>query len=198
MAQPLSQRRTESTPPTVSHVFEAVAPCPHPPVAVGEARPAGSPGPIVVWHRLESRFAGRLYALVVAGIAFGMLAVAAGLTPSRNHMGSHRQLGLPPCGFVLTTGYPCPTCGMTTAFTHLVRGHLMEAARSSVFGAILACGTVLAGASALGCAVTGRYPNLNWHRVDAVKLVYGIALLLVLSWAFKMAVGLADGSLPAR
>ena len=35
-------------------------------------------------------------------------------------MGTHQQLGLPPCNFVTLTGYPCPACGMTTSFALLV------------------------------------------------------------------------------
>jgi hypothetical protein len=147
-----------------------------PPVAI--ARPPDlRRDPIVLWHRLDGPVLGRLYALILAGIALGILAAAARVAPSRDHLGTHRQLGLPPCGFLATTGFPCPT---------------------SVFGSALAVATAVAGLIALNCAAVGRYPNLNWYRVDAVKLVYALALFLVLSWGFRIAVGLADGSLPAR
>jgi len=170
---------------------------PEPPVAI--ARPATfRRDPIILWHRLDAPIFGRLYALLLASIAIGILAVAAHVSPSRDHLGSHRQLGLPPCGFLATTGFPCPTCGMTTAYAFLIRGQVGEALYSSVFGVALAVATAAAALLALNCTVTGRYPNLNWYRVDAVKLVYAMALLLVLSWGGRIVVGLADGSLPAR
>jgi hypothetical protein len=164
-----------------------------------QARPVGhSLGPLVVWHRLEAPVVGRLYALAFALLGLALLTVAVWMTPSHDHMGTHRQLGLPPCGFVAVTGFPCPTCGMTTAYAFVVRGRLFEAAKSSVFGLLLAVATIAAIMAALTCAVIGRYPNLNWYRVNAVKLVYYGALVLVLSWALKIAIGLHDGSLPVR
>ena len=167
------------------------------PVEIG--RPARHRlGPIVVWQRVDTPVAGRLYALAFALTGIAVLGVAARMTPSRDHLGTHRQLRLPPCAFVAMTGYPCPTCGMTTAYACVVRGRLFEAVRASAFGSVLAAGTAALAVLGLACAVTGRYPNLNWYRIDAVKVVYFAALFLVASWAFKIAWGLLDGSLPVR
>ena len=168
-----------------------------PPVV--QARPVGHPlGPLIVWQRIEAPLIGRLYALAVAAICIAILGVAFWMNPSRNHLGTHRQLGLPPCAFVAVTGFPCPTCGMTTAYAYVVRGQLIDAARSSAFGMLLAIGTAGIAVAAVCCAIIGRYPNLNWYRVDAVKLVYYGALMLVLSWGLKIALGLHDGSLPVK
>ncbi len=167
------------------------------PVKIG--RPARHRlGPIVVWQRVDTPVAGRLYALVFALMGIAVLSVAARMTPSRDHLGTHRQLRLPPCAFVAMTGYPCPTCGMTTAYACVVRGRLFEAVRASAFGSVMALGTVVLVVLGLASAVIGRYPNLNWYRIDAVKVVYFAALFLVASWAFKIAWGLLDGSLPLR
>src|SRR3990172_8946598 len=145
-----------------------------------EARPVGHRlGPLVVWHAVEGRVVGRLYALVFAAIGLAVLAAAGWMTPDRSHLGTHRQLGLPPCAFVAVTGFPCPTCGMTTSFSFVVRGRLFEAAKSSLFGSFLAISTVVLTAAGLVCSIIGRYPNLNWYRVDAVKVVYLGALVLV-------------------
>jgi hypothetical protein len=164
---------------------------------VEPARPAGHRlGPLVVWQQVDSPVVGRLYALTFALMGLAVLGVAARMTPSRDHLGTHRQLGLPPCSFAAMTGYPCPTCGMTTAYACLVRGQLIEAVRASIFGTVLAAGTAALVILGLACAVIGRYPNLNWYRVDAVKVVYFAALFLAASWAFKIAWGLLDGSLP--
>jgi hypothetical protein len=47
------------------------------------------------------------------------------------------QLGLPPCGFLLFTGYPCPGCGLTTSFAHMARLQVIGAAHANPFGVLL-------------------------------------------------------------
>jgi hypothetical protein len=53
-------------------------------------------------------------------------------------MGTHQQLGLPECNFLRLTGYPCPSCGMTTSFALLVRGDLANSLRANCAGTLLA------------------------------------------------------------
>lgn len=48
------------------------------------------------------------------------------LTPSADGMGTHRQLGLPPCTFLYLSGIPCPFCGMTTSWTHAAHGQILS------------------------------------------------------------------------
>ena len=57
-------------------------------------------------------------------------------TPLR--MASHRSLGLPPCRFQEMTDVPCPSCGMTTSFAHLVRGDVLNSMRANWVGTGLA------------------------------------------------------------
>lgn len=163
------------------------------------ARKVGHPlGPILVWKRLGQPLTGRLYAAGILAGTVAILAVAARLHPNQQGMGTHRELGLPPCGFVLATGYPCPTCGMTTAFACAVRGQFRSALRSQVAGLTLALGTAIAGVLAGIALVRGGYPGVNWYRVDPVRMVWLAALFLVLSWALRIGLGLADGSLPVQ
>jgi hypothetical protein len=46
------------------------------------------------------------------------------LTPAASGVGTHTQLGLPPCGFLSLFQRPCPACGLTTSFAHLAHGSL--------------------------------------------------------------------------
>ncbi|MBM3787244.1 MAG: DUF2752 domain-containing protein [Acidobacteria bacterium] len=66
--------------------------------------------------------------------AGGVLAVAAGLIPDGNGLGTHTQLGLPACGFRTLTGKACPSCGLTTSFALAVRGRFLDAAAVQPFG----------------------------------------------------------------
>src|ERR1041384_4176594 len=59
----------------------------------------------------------RVFAAVLGSLALALLVIASRLTAAPAGVGTHTQLGMPPCGMMIATGYPCPTCGMTTAFT---------------------------------------------------------------------------------
>lgn len=121
-----------------------------------------------------------LVGLVVLGLALYVQPDVAGL-------GTHRQLGLPPCSMIVLTGYPCPTCGMTTAFAHFVRGQGLAALRAQPGGAVLALVTLISVLLAARTLVTGRPPNLPaWlARWELPPLI--VAGLIVLGWAVKMA-----------
>ncbi len=174
------------------------------PLSVGASRPAGHPppvahrlGPLVTLEPVSHPLWGRCYALAFGAIVAGVLAVAWSLSPAER-FGTHRQLGLPPCGFLTMTGLPCPSCGMTTAFALVVRGRLLEAARAQPMGAILALVTIAVGLACLLAAVTGRYPMINWYRVNPVRFVWWAAAAFILAWAATIALGLLDGTLPVR
>jgi Protein of unknown function (DUF2752) len=53
-------------------------------------------------------------------------------------METHRQLGLPPCNFVILTGKPCPSCGMTTSFSLLAHGDVINSVKANWVGSLLA------------------------------------------------------------
>ena len=62
---------------------------------------------------------------VLMVVALGLCAF---LEPDPSGAGTHTQLGLPGCLISRVTGMErCPSCGLTTAFAHLVRGHLRDA-----------------------------------------------------------------------
>ncbi len=96
----------------------------------------------------EPRSASGLERLLWACLAIGgivVLVVAAWIEPDPSGYGTHTQLGLPPCGFLALSGFPCPGCGLTTAFAHGVRGQWWLAAASNPLGLVLfviVCATV--------------------------------------------------------
>ncbi len=105
----------------------------------------------------------------------GILLIAAFLTPSPTGFGTHTQLGMPPCGFLLVYHKPCPSCGLTTAFSNMVRGQVVSAFRAHPAGPLA---FAYAGLCCLGCLYS---------------LAVGRRLLIRDEWAVKSFVIVAGG-----
>jgi hypothetical protein len=60
------------------------------------------------------------------------------LKPSSRGFGTHEQLGLAPCSFNQFVDLPCPSCGMTTSFSHFVRGQWLRSLQASTTAFVLA------------------------------------------------------------
>ncbi|MCH7813425.1 MAG: DUF2752 domain-containing protein [Planctomycetes bacterium] len=133
--------------------------------------------------------------LVVVG-CLAVLGLARTLAPDARGLGTHRGLGLPECGLVRAVGYPCPTCGMTTAFALTVRGHWLAAFRAQPAGLLVCLATLVALGLAVSTLITGTCWRINWYRVSPTRVVLVAAGLLLTGWAYKIVSGLWDGSLP--
>lgn len=124
----------------------------------------------------------RVWSALMALVAVAPLVVASRLSPDPAGHGTHRQLGLPECGWVVAYGKPCPTCGMTTAFTHAASGRLDRAAVAQPAGtvlAVLAAGVFWVGAHT---AVTGsRLAPEVVGRLNA-RHAFGLVGVLVAGW----------------
>lgn len=136
----------------------------------------------------------RAGALVLALVCASPLVFAATLTPSAAGIGTHTQMGLPECGFVIATGLPCATCGCTTAFAHAADGSLLISLMTQPFGAVLAIAlammTLIAGWSAFSGM---RLEPLA--RVMATKgFVLSWVVLLLAAWGYKAAAVAMSGS----
>jgi hypothetical protein len=92
-------------------------------------------------------------------------------------MASHQSLGMPACRFQEMTGLPCPSCGMTTSFAHLVRGDVWNSLRANWVGTGLAVFCALLIPWCLASAVRGR--TLGVRRLEAV-LAFLVGLFTVL------------------
>lgn len=131
--------------------------------------------------------AGRLFAAVVAGGTLALLSLAAWLTPNPAGHGTHAQLGLVPCGWVVAFDKPCPTCGMTTSFAHAANGHFLSALHAQPLAALLAVGAAATFWGSLHAAVTGA----ALHRVVSALLrpavLWALAGSALLAWGYKIA-----------
>ena len=108
--------------------------------------------------------------------AIGLLMVARCLEPSHDGVGTHQQLGLPPCTFLTIFRRPCPSCGMTTAWSHLMHADFQAAIRTNAGGACLAVMAGLIGIWAIVVAACGRY---FWVPRNGVSVAVAVVLLTI-------------------
>lgn len=134
-----------------------------------------------------STAARRLIGAAIATAAAAPLLLATWMTPSDAGLGTHEQLSLPQCGWVTLMDLPCPTCGMTTAFTHAADGDLITSFLTQPLGAILALGTAMALLIGLYVAVTGSQIAGVLVRLWRPRTAWLLAGVALAAWIYKMA-----------
>ncbi|MEZ5988845.1 MAG: DUF2752 domain-containing protein [Planctomycetota bacterium] len=99
--------------------------------------------------------------------------------PDPRGLGTHEQLGMAPSGWLIDRGYPCPTCGCTTAASLVLHLRPVAGFTTQPFGAAL----VLAGLAfsvlavvhvVRGRSLVARIADWPWGRL----LLLGLLLLL--------------------
>ena len=112
--------------------------------------------------------------------AIGLLALAAARLVPPSLTDFYR------CPFHSFTGIPCPTCGMTRCFRHVVHGRLPEAFGLNPLGALFTIFTILFVAYAFTVLVF-RLPRPRLQLVPAEKLSIvrlGLPGILLLNWFY--------------
>jgi len=128
----------------------------------------------------------RVVAVVVMLACAGVLVIAWGLTPDPSGVETHRQLGLPPCAWKVMWGFPCMTCGMTTAFTHAAHGQLLDSLRTQPMGFLLAVLTSVICSTAAHTAFTGSRALDAATRLAQPRVLVGAGVLLLAAWGYKI------------
>ncbi|WP_390625344.1 DUF2752 domain-containing protein [Paludisphaera soli] len=105
-----------------------------------------------------------------------MLAVARSLEPDPRGYGSHEQLGLAPCSFLVDTGRYCPFCGATTAVAHATRGRLDRAWGANPAGALVG---LLAG-PLIAWLLVAAWTRKPWGFRSPGEPLVGLLFLIVL------------------
>lgn len=131
----------------------------------------------------------RVWLAVLGTGLVALLSVAVWLRPEPSGIGTHQQLGLPPCSFRVLFGVPCPTCGMSTSWACLVRGRLVAACRANVGGTLLGL-LALAGVPwSLAAAVRGRWTAWRPNGNVAAGVLSAITLIALLQWVMRLYAG---------
>jgi Protein of unknown function (DUF2752) len=119
----------------------------------------------------------------------GGFLLAMKLEPDPSGFGTHQSLGLPPCAFRALTNYPCPGCGMTTSFAHMVRGNFVSALRANLAGVLLAVVCVCQIPWCLWSAARGRLIGIIDPLRSFVVLVCVLGGMCVLNWGIRLISG---------
>jgi hypothetical protein len=128
----------------------------------------------------------RVALIVVASIPLALLAVASQLEPSTAGLGTHQQLGLPPCSFRVLLGIRCPSCGMTTSWSYFVRGQWLASMTVNLGGFMLALAAVATAGLFGKSAWTGRLPGIEAQKWMTFCLL-GIAIVTMVDWGRRLA-----------
>ena len=137
--------------------------------------------------RRDSNIGNRVLAAFVGLVCLTLLLLSASLRPNPAGHGTHRQLGLPPCGMVLALGKPCPTCGMTTAFAYAAHGDLKNSFLTQPAGCI---GAVCVAAALWVClyiVLTGSRLGEQCGKLLTPRVLWLAAGVWLAAWVYKLA-----------
>jgi Protein of unknown function (DUF2752) len=127
---------------------------------------------------------------VLVGLAVGLgavFAIALWLDPYDAdgvplQMETHRQLGLPPCTFYAVTGFPCPSCGMTTSFALLMHGDPWNSLKANAVGTLMALVCLLFIPWSLVCVFQKRTFFIRSIEKTVTVLILVFLGLMMLRW----------------
>ncbi|MGC8560142.1 MAG: DUF2752 domain-containing protein [Phycisphaerae bacterium] len=143
---------------------------------------------VVAASRSRNSILFRLICLAVALPTGAIWFIGCWLNPNYGPLGIERQLGTSRCGFYTRYGIPCPTCGWTTAVSHLYHGQMIQAFMTQPAGAIF--GLLILGlfSLSLGGVLVGRWlgPSLPWLWFRRYRLIGWTLLILAVSWGYKI------------
>lgn len=129
--------------------------------------------------------ADRIIAAFIALACLAIIITACWLTPNAQGFGTHRQLGLAPCGWAVTFGKPCLTCGMTTAFTLMAHGRVVDSFLAQPAGAVLSILTAGFFWPAAHQAALGSLALQRCGVLFSGRMLWIGGLGLAAAWAYK-------------
>lgn len=127
------------------------------------------------------------WSMGLAGLVLAILLVTASrLSPDPQGLGTHQQLGLPPCSSRYILGIRCPACGMTTSWAYATHGNLFSAARANTAGTLLTLLAIPASPWLMVSAVRGRVLAKAPSEMVCIWLAIAITILTLTDWGVRL------------
>lgn len=144
--------------------------------------------PVTATPRSRNTVIFRLLCLAAAVPSGAVWFIGCWLNPNHGPLSIERQLGTSRCGFYTRYGIPCPTCGWTTAVSHLYHGQVIQAFMTQPAGVIFGLLMLWSFSLSLGGVLVGRWlgPNLPWLWTRRYRLIGWTVLILAVSWGYKI------------
>ena len=132
----------------------------------------------------ETSIKSRLIVFIIAILFWAVLVVAWNVNPAPDGYGSHQQIGIPKCQWIKESNTPCPTCGMTTAYSLTVRGRLISAIITQPAGTILAITHIFLTGLFSIIAVRGKYPVYftAWANYNTIRIIIIYVIIILIGW----------------
>ncbi len=141
----------------------------------------------------------RLRATIVLIGVVGLLGVAVYLDPARLEKVNSGYPFLKPCGFLHSTGYPCPTCFMTRSFVYMMHGRIFHSFLIQPFGAFLCLLVIYLGYGAVKVLITGRAWQPIWSGISRKWIITGLIIAFFGAWIFRLVYGtFISGEFPIK
>ena len=102
-------------------------------------------------------------------------------------------MGLMPCGFKMSTGLPCISCGMTTSFAYVADGNLAAAFLTQPAGSLLALGCAMLSILSLWSLVSGMSLAPAGLMLARPAAVVAVIVTLLGSWAYTLTLAFLHG-----
>lgn len=131
----------------------------------------------------------RLVLITSGTILLALLITAASLKPDPRGYGTHEGLGLPPCTFQQLFGIRCPSCGMTTSWAYMMRGHVIRSFQANAGGALLCLAAVIGAPWAIGSGITGRRLGPPVSEVVILAVLGAILAVTLVDWIIRLCFG---------
>lgn len=151
----------------------------HPAVRILHPIPKSGPVRVLSWNE-------RLQMGCAAACLIAILALAAWLRPDPNGMGTHTQLGLPPCTMSSLTGLRCPGCGMTTSWALVMDGDFETAIGTNLGGTLLCLLSMISAPWLLAMAISGQRSRGNWFPWFAMLGVAAALGIAIIEWIWRL------------
>jgi hypothetical protein len=132
----------------------------------------------LAWHQ-------RVLMIGAGLLLLALLGVAAYLPPDPRGFGTHQGLGLPPCTFRQLTGLRCPSCGMTTSWSCLMRGKIVESFQANSGGAVLGLTCVVLAPWILLSGLRGRWLGRELGPFAAMILTMTLLAVTLADWLIR-------------